>query len=193
MSGDKNLIEKCDDDKNIIPHESFLVLSNHPDFKNIEIEYRNRKITQTIRDRKLLIIDNKDSFENAVDSYIRKINHLQFEDIKIPSDDHKATIYAIDNVKVTIDETTINYISGKYFVPILVSGEASIDYAMFKADYWILENSPAIAADINKHYFLIEDTVPIMLKKLLIFLLPYRMHIKQGITINSSLDIILSL
>lgn len=169
VSGDKNLREKCDGENNIVTHKGLDELLQNEEFKKIETEYRNRKITQKIEDNKLLIIDNKDSIENAVNDYIQKISTLQFEDIKIPSDDHTATIYAIDDVTVTIDEASINYISGKYFVPILVSGNASIDYAIFKADYWMLENSPAISEDINRHYFLIEDTVPIMLKKLLIF------------------------
>lgn len=169
VSSDKNLLEKCDGEKNIIIHNGFDELLKNEEFKKIETEYRSRKATKRIEDKKLLIIESKDNIKNSVDNYLSKISSFQFKDIKIPSDDHTATINAIDDVVVTIDKNSINYISGKYFVPILVSGNASIDYAIFKNDYWMMEDSPAISEDISRHYFLIEDTVPIRLKKLLIF------------------------
>ena len=165
VSGDSNLTEKCAELKNVKISTTFKDLYNNAEFKLLQLKYDKLKFTQKVADAKLLILDNQDSFNEAVYDFIRKIDHWQLSDTCLISDNGEATVYAIDNPEIIIDEKNIKFIDDKFFVPLIVKGTASIDYAVFKADYWTYENLPSVSEDLNKHYFLLEDVVKIILKK----------------------------
>jgi len=169
ISGDKNLTEKCNEDNNIVIHNTFEEFYIHDDFKKIEKNYNQLKFNQKIEGAKEIIIDNKDSIDEAVRDFCSNIQYLEFVDESLPSDNGDATIFAIDDPEIIIEEGEIKFIDNKFFVPITVKGKASIDYAVFKSDYWQMEEHLSISEDLNKHYYLIEETLPIVLKKTLTF------------------------
>ncbi|PHN93663.1 hypothetical protein CSC80_12165 [Maribacter sp. 6B07] len=165
VSGDKNLREKCVDLKNVVIFPTFDELYKDSDFIKLQQKYDKLKFNQRVADAKLILLDSQDSFEDAVNGYLATKNYWHLYDTGLPSDNGEATVYAIDDVSTEIDELNIKFIDDKFFVPIIVKGEASIDYAVFKADYWVDDDLPAISEDLNKHYYLLHDTVPIKLLK----------------------------
>lgn len=165
VSGDNNLREKCESLKNVKIFPSFEDLYANSDFKKLQKKYDKLKFNQRVADAKLMLLDSQDSFEDAVYGYLANKSYWHLYDTGLPSDNGEATVYAIDDVTIKIDEPNIKFIDDKFFVPIIVTGEASIDYAVFKADYWADEGLPSISEDLNKHYFLLEDVVPIKLTK----------------------------
>ena len=166
ISGDNNLNKKCVDLKNVITHSNFKEFYNHQDFKEIKLEYDSIiKENERVNEAKKILLDNREIFKDAINKYIHSIDFLEIYGTNLPSDNGEITIYAIDNPEFTIDEQKIEYIDNKFFIPIEIKGIASIDYAIFKADYWVYDNLPSISEDLNKHYFLLEDEVTIIMKK----------------------------
>lgn len=165
VSGDNNLREKCESLKNVNIFSSFEELYSNPEFKKLQKKYDKLKYNQRVADAKDILLDSKGSFEDAVYGYLANKSYWQLYDTGLPSDNGEVNVYAIDDVKIEIDELNIKFIDDKFFVPIIVNGEASVDYAVFKADYWADDSLPGISEDLNKHYFLLEDVVPIKLTK----------------------------
>lgn len=165
VSGDKNLREKCTDLKNVTIFSSFQDLYKDSEFIKLQKKYDKLKYNKRVADAKLILLDNKDSFDDAVYGYLRNKSYWHLYDTGLPSDNGEVSVYAIDVETIEIDEPNIKFIDDKFFVPLIVNGIASIDYAVFKADYWIDDNLPSISEDLNKHYFLLEDSVPIKLSK----------------------------
>ncbi len=165
VSGDNNLREKCESLKNVTIFSSFEELYSDAEFKKLQKKYDKLKYNQRVADAKLILLDNKDSFDDAVYSYLRNKSYWHLYDTGLPSDNGEVSVYAIDVETIEIDKPNIKFIDDKFFVPLIVNGIASIDYAIFKADYWIDDSLPSISEDLNKHYFLLEDSVPIKLSK----------------------------
>lgn len=173
VSGDKNLREKCGDNPNIILYDSLSQFISSEIYQEALKKYKEKLETQEktskIFTAQQLILDNRDSIEDAVCRYTSKITYLEFTDPSLPSDNNEGAIWAIDDPKTRIETTEIHFIDDKFFVPITVNATASIDYAIFKTDYWTLyEKLPSIASVLNKHYYQIEDVVEIELKKTLV-------------------------
>ena len=165
VSGDKNLREKCVDLKNVIIFPTFNDLYANTKFNKLRQKYDKLKYNRKVSYAKLLLIDHHDSFEDVVYEFIRNLGSWELHDTGLPSDNGEVTVHAIDNPEIEIDESNIKFINNKFFVPLIIRGEASIDYAVFKADYWANENMPSISEDLNKHYYLLEDIITIILKK----------------------------
>ena len=165
VSGDNNLREKCESLKNVKIFSSFQELYADKEFNKLQEKYDKLKYTQRVADAKTILLDNKDSFDDAVYGYLSGKSYWHLYDTGLPSDNGEVSVYAIDDVKIEIDELNIKFIDDKFFVPLIVTGEASVDYAVFKADYWADDDLPSISEDLNKHYFLLEDVVPIKLTK----------------------------
>jgi hypothetical protein len=168
ISNDKNLCEAFADISNVVLHKTLKDLFQHKDFEEINTKYLKLKDKERIENAKELILENFDVIDAAVRDYTKGIRHLDFEDKSLRSDNNEGTINAIDNPKTTIDKESIKLIGEEFFVPVIVYATASIDYFVFKSDYWIYEDLPGIREDWNKHYYLVEDVVEICLKKTLI-------------------------
>ncbi len=169
VSGDKNLREKCEEVLGVEVYENLKELFGKDEFIKIKKKYEDAlEHKRRIAEAKTVLIDNFGSFEDAVTEYVRKVQYLEFTDYKLPSDSHEATIYAIDNPVLMINKEDISFLDNKFFVPIEVEGEASVDYAVFKQDYWVMEEHLSIAEDLNKHYYLIEDVVTLIMKKTIV-------------------------
>lgn len=165
VSGDNNLKEKCESLKKVTIFSSFEELYSDSEFKKLQEKYDKLKYNQRVSDAKDILLDSTDSFEDAVYGYLANKSFWHLYDTVLPSDNGEVNVYAIDDVKIEIDEFNIKFIDDKFFVPIIVNGKASVDYAVFKADYWANDSLPSISEDLNKHYFLLEDVVPIKLTK----------------------------
>ncbi|QOW10115.1 hypothetical protein Q73A0000_06955 [Kaistella flava (ex Peng et al. 2021)] len=106
--------------------------------------------------------------EEEVVEFIDDISYLEFYDDKLKSDDNSATIHYMTDPKLKINFSDIKIIGNEAFVPISIDCNADIDYAMFKADYWTYDNLPKYSEEINKHYFLIEESVKLKLNQIVV-------------------------
>lgn len=173
VTGDNNLREKCNVNPNITVYESLDKFISSNIYIEALKEYKEKLETEEklnkIFNAQNLIIDSLDSIKEAVLEYTSKITYLEFTDPTLPSDNNEGTIWAIDDPETKIETTEIHFVDNKFFVPITVKATASIDYAIFRSDYWTLyESLPSIASVLNKHYYQIEDVVNIELKKTLV-------------------------
>ncbi|BDS13009.1 PIN domain-containing protein [Aureispira anguillae] len=175
VSGDKNLGEKCNANPNIILYESLREFIASEIYKEALKKYKEKLETQDkvskILTAKEIIINNIDSIKDAVFKYTNQVTYLEFTDPSLMSDNNEGAIWAIDDPKTKVETTEIQFIDDKFFVPITVKATASIDYAVFKGDYWAEHGSIPplnIANELNKHYYQIEDVVEMELKKTLV-------------------------
>ncbi|OPC55492.1 hypothetical protein BAY06_01000 [Elizabethkingia anophelis] len=170
VSEDANLREKSASLNNVTTFSSFSNLYLDPGFVTTRNKYdeivKNR---QHIANLESILLDNQDVFEMVINTYIdKKVNYggWHLVEMEVPSDNGDVSIYAIDNIIIEVNKYNIQFIDNHFFIPVIVKGVASIEYAIFKSDYW--QNShrlPQPSEDLNKHYFLMEDSIPITLKK----------------------------
>lgn len=165
ISGDENLRDKCNDLKTVNVHSTFQELYENESFKVNRAKYEVLKANQRVTDAKNILLDNLDQFEIAASEFIHRLDSLSITDLQIPSDDNQATIEAIDYSKTSVDTDNIQFIDDKFYVHVEIKGNASISYAVYKPDYWILEPAPSIVEDLNRHYFLCEDSLDVIIKK----------------------------
>lgn len=131
VSGDNNLRESCDSLKNVTKFSSFEELYSDAEFEKLQKKYDKLKYNQRVVDAKLILLDNKDSFDDAVYIYLRNKSFWHLYDTGLPSDNGEVSVYAIDVETIEIDEPNIKFIDDKFFVPLIVNGIASIDYWIF--------------------------------------------------------------
>ncbi|QYJ67683.1 PIN domain-containing protein [Flavobacterium litorale] len=168
ISGDKKLRCICNSNlPNIITHESIETFLKNSEFLLLKQKYNKLLELKKIEDAKELMLDYEDNFEDAVYEYISRVNYLELYETDFPSDGGEVTVVAIDDSKLKIEKDEIEFIDDKFYVPISIDGIASIYFYVFKADYWIYDYLPS-GSDHNKHYYLIEDIVPITLRKTIV-------------------------
>lgn len=168
ISGDKNLRDKCIGEINIVVHESFQHFYISKEHEDIASKYKMLLETEKIQFSINLLLDYKYIFEKAVREYTDNIDFVELYETSLCSDGSQATILAIDDPKLIIKENEIDYLNNEFHIPIIVKASASVEYTIFKGDYWAYENSPKYLEDINDHYFLLEDIFPIVMKKTII-------------------------
>ncbi|TDW52529.1 hypothetical protein EV144_1011220 [Flavobacterium sp. 270] len=145
-------------------------------FKNLYEDKIFKKVLETYdklidNEKKLDFINRylnkfKTEIEEEVAEFINDINYLEFYDDKLKSDDNSAIIHYMTDPKLEINFTEIKIIGEEAFVPISIECNADIEYAMFKADYWVYNDLPKYSEEINKHYFRIEDSVKLKLNQI---------------------------
>lgn len=103
--------------------------------------------------------------EEEVLEFINGISYLEFFDDKLKSDDKAATIQDLTDPIFQIYYDDIEIVGKEAFVPISVICNSNIEYAVFKADYWSYDDLPKYSEEINRHYYLIEDSVKLKLEQ----------------------------
>lgn len=114
------------------------------------------------------MLDYKYVFEDAVRVYTENVDYLELYETLLHSDGGEASIRAIDEPEISINENEIEFLNNQFHIPIVVKAFASVDYTIYKSDYWAYENLPKYSEELNDHYYLIEDTFPIVMKKTII-------------------------
>jgi hypothetical protein len=168
ISDDTNLRDKCGSEKNVIVHKDFDSFFNTSKLQVISLQYQNLLEVEKIKSAKMLLLDYKDVFEDAVRRYTESLNFLELSDTSLNSDNGEVTIRAVDEPKVIIEESEIEFFSNQFYVPIVVHAIASVDYLIYKGDYWTYNDLPKFSEDWNEYYYLIEDTFPIIFRKTII-------------------------
>lgn len=168
ISGDKNLRDKCNGENNIITYENFKIFYDSKHYLAILPKYKKLLESEKIEFATKLLIDYKYVIEEAVMTYTNSVDFLELDETPLHSDNGEATIRAIDEPEVKIEENEIEFLNNQFHIPITVKASASVDYLIFKPDYWIYDNLPKYSEDFNDHYFLIEDTFPVIMKKTII-------------------------
>ncbi|MFH7014174.1 PIN domain-containing protein [Flavobacterium sp. FlaQc-52] len=168
ISGDKNLRDKCNGENNIITYENFNIFYNSKYYLAILPKYQKLLESEKIEFATKLLIDYKYVIEEAVMTYTNSVDFLELYETPLHSDGGEATIRAIDEPEVIIEENEIEFLNNQFHVPIIVKAVASVDYSIYKADYWLYDNLPRYSEDLNDYYFLIEDTFPVVMKKTII-------------------------
>lgn len=168
ISEDNNLREKCVDENRIFVHKDFNSFFSTAEFLKLEISYEKLLEIEKIKLAKELLLDYRDVFEAAVKEYTDSVNFLELYETPLRSDNGDATVRSIDEPILTIDEANIDFYSNQFYVPIIVKAMASVDYLVFKADYWTYNDIPKYSEDWNEYYYSIEESFPIILKKTII-------------------------
>ena len=168
ISDDINLRDKCNSESNVFVYKDFDSFFNSDKMQVISLKYLDLLEIEKIESAKRLLLEFKDVFEDAVRRYTETVNFIELSDTSLPSDNGDVTVRAIDEPSVTIVESEIKFFSNQFYVPIIVHATASVDYLIYKADYWTYNDLPKFSEDWNDHYYSIDDTFPITLRKTII-------------------------
>lgn len=168
ISGDKNLRDKCIGEDNIITYENFKFFYDSKQHTRILSKYHKLLESEKIELATKLLLDYKYVIEEAVKAYTDSVDFLELYETPLHSDGGEATIRAIDAPELTIEENEIEFLNNQFHIPITVKGFASVDYPIYKADYWVYDNLPRYSEDLNDYYYLIEDVFPVIMKKTII-------------------------
>jgi len=164
ISGDKNLRDKCVGENNIIVHENFKHFYDSKHHEKIVPKYKELLESEKIILAIEQLLDYKYVFEDAVRLYTENVDYLEVYE----NDETETTIRAIDEPEVLIDENEIEFLNNQFHVPIIVKAFASVEYVIYKGDYWRHENLPKYSEDLNDNYYLMEETFPVVMKKTII-------------------------
>jgi hypothetical protein len=165
ISEDGNLIENLNGEKNITVHKDFKSLYDSASFKPIKEEYELIVKSESLKTE---LLSRKEEIIKSATKFITHIEPFEVTDLNVPSDNGDATINALDDPIIEIHEHEIKFIDNEFYVPISIVADASLDYFIYKPDYWTLrEDRKVHVEDWNKHYFWAEDLVKINLKQTL--------------------------
>lgn len=83
------------------------------------------------------------------------------------SENSLAIINSILDAEIEIQVNEIKYIDNIFYVPVNVKGNADLDYFIFKDDYRDDNIRKAKVCDWNDDFYLVEDHLPVMIKKVI--------------------------
>jgi hypothetical protein len=161
ICNDDNLRKHLDGQTRIKTYKDLKDFFQSPEYAPVSKEYERLEKYKAL-EKKLLKRDHEilEYFMDELQS------HEPFEATSkdFRSDDNVATINALSSPTVKILTNEILYADDIFYVPVMVAASASIDYFLYKADYYILSDDKKISVSKwNDHYFLAEETVPIVL------------------------------
>ncbi|PRB05268.1 hypothetical protein CQ046_05245 [Chryseobacterium sp. MYb7] len=157
---DNNLRESCDNLPNIIGIKEFSELYDLPEFKLINDKYKS---IEHYADELLIIEDNIQEIKVIAndDIWNNILNDIIIFSTNIPDDNNEGRLVGIDEVSnIEIDSSKIQYIDNYFYIPIKAEGLFTIEYFIYKSDYYIFDERRNIQItdwDWNDHYFLVEE------------------------------------
>jgi len=157
---DNNLRTSCDKLSNVIGIKGFSDLFDLPEFKKINDSY---KLVEHYAEELLVIEDSIEEIKKKAneDIWNEILNDIIISSPNIPDDNNEGRLVGIDKVSdIEIDKTKIQYIDNYFYIPINAKGVFTIEYFIFKSDYYIIDDNRNINItdnDWNDHYFLVEE------------------------------------
>lgn len=158
---DTNLRESCDRITNVTGLKGFSDLFDLPEFKIISDKY---KLIEHYADELIIVEESIEKIKEKAneDIWNEILNDIIISSPNIPDDNNEGRLVGIDEVTdIQVDETKIQYIDNYFYIPVSAKGVFTIEYFMFKSDYYIIDDRRNIHItdnDWNDHYFLVEET-----------------------------------
>jgi len=159
---DTNLRNCCDKIPNIVGLSGFSDLFDSSDFKAINDKY---KLIEHYAEELIAIEEAIEEIKTIAKKDIQNnkiFNDITISNSDIPDDNNEGIVVGIDKISnIDIDKTKIQYIDNYFYIPIKADGVFTIEYFIYKADYYLIEDSRYIHitdSDWNDHYFLVEET-----------------------------------
>lgn len=111
------------------------------------------------------ISPNESSIKSAIESELENsLLGKKVESYEIPDDNNEATVEAIEEIQtIDLNVSGIEYVNDeKLLIPFELQVECLLQYLVFKADYYILDDDRNISIDDwDDHYFMAEESYPI--------------------------------
>ena len=112
-----------------------------------------------------VISSNESSIRSAIESELVNVLHRkEVESYEIPDDNNQATVEAVGEIQTfDLDVSGIEYFNNeKLVVPFKLQVECLLQYFIYKADYYSLDEDRSISIDDwNDHYFMAEEYYPL--------------------------------
>lgn len=160
ISDDENLRTSCDKLSNVIGLKTFSDLFDLPDFKSINDQYKK---IEHYADELIILEDSIDKLKEVADEDVfnELFNDTIISSPNIPDDNNEGRLINIEEVSnIEIDKTKIQYIENYFYIPVKAEGVFTIDYFIYKSDYYIIDdrrNIHIIDNDWNDHYYLVQE------------------------------------
>jgi hypothetical protein len=160
VSGDNNLRKACNLLEDVNAISSFSELYGLEEYKPIEKKFK--EIEHYVDE--LIVVE--EGLSEIKREAIDRIHGDIFQDMvidseNIPDDMHQGTVEEVPEITtLNIDKSQIKFIDDNFYIPISGTGRFTLQYFLFKSDYYLFEsrNIRMIDADWNKHYFnVVED------------------------------------
>jgi cyanophycinase len=112
-----------------------------------------------------VISSNVSSIKSAIESELENsLLGKKVESHEIPDDNNEATVEAVEEIQaIDLNVSSIEYLNDeKLLIPFELQVECLLQYFVFKADYYSLDDDRNISIDDwNDHYFMAEESYPI--------------------------------
>ena len=162
---DKNLRDSCSKIPNVYGLKDFSELYGLPDYQIINQKYKQ---IEHFADELIILENNIDQIKIKAEEDIWEeiLNDLIIYSPNIPDDNNEGRLIGIEKVSsIHIEKTKIQFIDDIFYIPIKAKGIFSIEYFLFKSDYYVYDGSRKIHIidnDWNKHYFLVEESFDVV-------------------------------
>lgn len=157
LSKDENLGATAATISNITVHKTFENFYNANDFEYTKLYYEHKGKNELLLMKFIDLIPLvRKVIENEVDLWEP---FEAFVDYPLSNDD-RISIGSIDDIKVSINKDKVKLIDGKFYVPLKITGEASIDFFMDRSLYYEIDDDVKLpsVSDWNDHVYFAEDT-----------------------------------
>jgi len=158
LTKDGNLSSFLGKNENVKVFSSFEDLFNDEELKRIPEKLQPERKVGLIGGQLLQVMPN---IVKNVEDYLYDRNHLDIFSDRIPSDNEAATIIQFNEVQIEVISEKIDLIDWRFFIPMKVVSEVEIEYYMYVSDYLTTGLVNHTAEQINKHAFLVNQSVNI--------------------------------
>jgi len=161
ITNDNNLRKECNEIPNVVGLKDFSELYNLVEYEPIDEEYKR---IEHFADELLILEDRIEEIKTKAekDVWDEILNDIIIESDNIPDDNKEGRLVGIEKISsVKIDKSKIQFIYDVFYIPIEVEGVFTIEYFLFKSDYFVYEGNRSINitdGDWNKHFFLVEES-----------------------------------
>lgn len=157
LSSDENLGATAATISNITVHKTFENFYNSNEFECTKLYYEHKGKNELLM---MKFIDLIPTVRKVIEEEVYLWKPFEaFVDYPLSNDDH-ISVGSIDDVKVSINKDEVKLIDGEFYVPLKITGEASIDFFMDRSLYYEIDDDVKLpsVSDWNDHVYLAEDT-----------------------------------
>jgi hypothetical protein len=158
---DNNLREACSKIPSVTVVKNYSELYDLGEFKEIKEKYES---IEHYADELIVLEENIDDIRAQAEEDIRSeiFNDYIITHPNIPDDNNEGKLIDIRKISLlNVDKAKIQFIDDFFYIPVQAEGVFSLEYFLYKADYYMLGDTRKIfIADKhwNDHYFLVEES-----------------------------------
>lgn len=164
ITEDNNLRDKFTNETFIWAYKTYQDFFSSNIFQPTQREYEKLKKYESLNE---ILINRLDEISEAVLDFLSDFKSFSILDRNINSENNQATVNSISDAQVVILKEEIKFVDDVFYIPIVARGYASVDYFIFKPDYYLDDHRKEVISDWNEHYFLAEHVIPLELKKII--------------------------